>query len=119
MPNTLLETVAEEPESEELKSELDTGLSTEDEDGATGYTRATDDVVLHDQGSDHHQTASPIASTSDIARHPDPENDSETDLATEVGEIEREIRKVWTELLKQKRDALRQELQVLQGWGGL
>ena len=86
------------PKSLTLRSsslELDIRLSTEDEDGSTGYTKATDDVVHHDQGSDHHQRTSPIPGTSGIAQHPEPESDKETNLATEVGEIEREIRKVW------------------------
>ena len=92
-PKTLLETVAEKPKSEEFESEPDTALSTEDEDGATGYTIATDDVALHDQGSDLHQPISPIPGTSGIARHPGLESISEMDLAAELHKIEDEILK--------------------------
>ena len=116
-PNELLAPVAEEIESEEP----DTGLSTEDEEGAVGYASRLDDVALRDQGSDSEpsgadrQPFGPTAGPSGSVRQPpEPLSDSETELATEVGQIEREIRKVRAGLLRQKRDALRHVLQALQ-----
>ena len=109
--------MAEEIESEEP----DTGLSTEDEEGAVGYASRLDDVALRDQGSDSEpsgadrQPFGPTAGPSGSVRQPpEPLSDSETELATEVGQMEREIRKVRVGLLRQKRDALRHELQALQ-----
>ena len=116
-PNELLAPVAEEIESEEP----DTRLSTEDEEGAVGYASRLDDVALRDQGSDSEpsgadrQPFGPTAGPSGSVRQPpEPLSDSETELATEVGQMEREIRKVRAGLLRQKRDALRHELQALQ-----
>ena len=105
-PNELLAPVVEEIEFEEP----DAGLSTEDEEGTVGYASCTDDVALRDQGSD----SEPSGADRQPFGPPELLTDSETELATEVGEIEREIRKVRAGLLRQKHDALRHELQALQ-----
>ena len=116
-PNKLLAPVVEEVESEEPEA----GLSTEDEEGAVGYTSCMDDVALCDQGSDSEpsgadrQPTGPTAGPSgSVRKPPESQSDSETELAAEVGEIEREIRKVHVGFLHQKHDTLCHELQALQ-----